>query len=98
MPKVVKKKTQIKLFLSFLLFNLIHVCLSLSPGKMYSNYECNLNPTSFWTKGFAPKLNEYRNSALVGGGNCIVGSHSSTIDRLYAWEKKLFQEVKVNLL
>lgn len=66
---------------------------------MYSNYECNLNPTSFWTKGFAPKLNEYTNSAaLVGGGNCIVGSHSSTIDRLYAWEKKLFQEVKVNLL
>ncbi|CAN8278735.1 unnamed protein product [Cochlearia groenlandica] len=65
-------------------------------GKMYSNYECNLNPTSFWTKGFGPKMNEYRNVREVGGGggDCIVGSHSSTVDRLYAWEKKLFQEVK----
>lgn len=87
------------------LSSLLEISTSINPaaafsshtkGKMYSNYECNLNPTSFWTKGFAPKLNEYRNSAgaLVGGGNCIVGSHSSTIDRLYAWEKKLFQEVK----
>lgn len=63
---------------------------------MYSNNECNLNPTSFWTRGLAPKLNEYRNAGgVILGGNCIVGSHSSTVDRLYAWEKKLFQEVKV---
>lgn len=74
---------------------LIYVCF-VSPGKMYSNYECNTNPTSFWTRGFAPKLNDYRNAGVVvGGGNGIVGSHSSTVDRLYAWEKKLFQEVKV---
>lgn len=25
----------------------------------------------------------------------IAGSHSSTLDRLYAWERKLYDEVKV---
>lgn len=25
----------------------------------------------------------------------ISGSHSSTLDRLYAWERKLYDEVKV---
>ncbi|XP_010550476.1 PREDICTED: uncharacterized protein LOC104821337 [Tarenaya hassleriana] len=61
-------------------------------GKLYSSYECNLNPRSFWTRGFSTTLNEYRNPGgeAVGG----YGSHSSTVERLYAWEKKLFQEVK----
>ena len=27
-----------------------------------------------------------------------AGSHSSTLDRLYAWERKLYDEVKVHLL
>lgn len=27
----------------------------------------------------------------------IAGSHSSTLDRLYAWERKLYDEVKVYL-
>jgi hypothetical protein len=25
----------------------------------------------------------------------IAGSHSSTLDRLYAWERKLYDEIKV---
>jgi hypothetical protein len=25
----------------------------------------------------------------------ISGSHASTLDRLYAWERKLYEEVKV---
>lgn len=28
----------------------------------------------------------------------ISGSHSSTLDRLYAWERKLYDEVKVYFL
>jgi hypothetical protein len=28
----------------------------------------------------------------------ISGSHASTLDRLYAWERKLFDEVKVLLI
>lgn len=35
----------------------------------------------------------------IGGGNVGASvhrsSHCSTIERLYAWEKKLYQEVKV---
>ena len=33
----------------------------------------------------------------IAGGGIISGSgsHCSTVERLYAWEKKLFQEVKV---
>ena len=32
--------------------------------------------------------------AVIGGG----GSHCSTVERLYAWEKKLYQEVKVRII
>lgn len=32
--------------------------------------------------------------STVGGGGLIAGSHCSTVERLYAWEKKLYQEVK----
>lgn len=28
----------------------------------------------------------------------IAGSHSSTMDRLYAWERKLYDEVKVHFI
>ncbi|KAL6993418.1 Protein ALTERED PHOSPHATE STARVATION RESPONSE 1 [Sarracenia purpurea var. burkii] len=30
----------------------------------------------------------------VGGGDVITGSHCSTVEKLYAWEKKLYLEVK----
>jgi hypothetical protein len=33
--------------------------------------------------------------AMGNGGGSGIRSHSSTIERLYAWEKKLFLEVKV---
>lgn len=36
-------------------------------------------------------------SDIASVGDFISGSsHCSTAERLYAWEKKLFQEVKVN--
>ncbi|KAB2055600.1 hypothetical protein ES319_A11G048400v1 [Gossypium barbadense] len=68
-------------------------------GKVY-NYGCNLTPTTWaWN----------RNSKMEGtgklggdrtvengnvGGTILNSSHSSTIERLYAWEKKLYEEVK----
>lgn len=60
----------------------------MSSGKMYNNYECNLNP---WAWGSNPKLG-------IKGDMLGAGCHSSTIERLYAWEKKLSQEVKVHSL
>ncbi|KAJ0907926.1 hypothetical protein HanRHA438_Chr07g0304681 [Helianthus annuus] len=45
-----------------------------------------------------PKLNVFGCDGMGGvtavGGSLGVGSHCSTVERLYAWEKKLYQEVK----
>lgn len=59
---------------------------------------------SLWTWGSSPKSNgfgkfdgEMQGSGVVGGG-IASGSHCSTLERLHAWEKKLYQEVKVILV
>ena len=36
-------------------------------------------------------------SEFDSSGGVVNGSHCSTVERLYAWEKKLFEEVKVKL-
>lgn len=69
---------------------------------MYGN-GWSLSPT-MWNWGSSPKLNGFGKMAhethvSVGnfGANNGVGNggHCSTVERLYAWEKKLYQEVKV---
>ncbi|GLT82621.1 hypothetical protein SLE2022_009820 [Rubroshorea leprosula] len=70
-------------------------------GTVY-NYGCNLNPTLWpWSSSLkldgCGKLGDERfGSNLGGSGGAAVGSrsHCSTVERLYAWEKKLYQEVK----
>ncbi|KAF3440321.1 hypothetical protein FNV43_RR18605 [Rhamnella rubrinervis] len=71
-------------------------------GKVYNNYGWSLNP-SLWTWGSSsPKLNGFGKmsdemvKSNLGGGvpNMIDSSHCSTVERLYAWEKKLYEEVK----
>lgn len=38
----------------------------------------------------------YESSSDMSEESCMFsGSHQSTLDRLYAWEKKLYEEVKV---
>ncbi|GKV44103.1 hypothetical protein SLEP1_g51322 [Rubroshorea leprosula] len=68
-------------------------------GKVY-NHGCNLNPT-LWTWSSSLKLDSCGNlgeerfgSNLSGSSTTVGGSHCSTVERLYAWEKKLYQEVK----
>ncbi|KAF4373834.1 hypothetical protein F8388_007740 [Cannabis sativa] len=70
-------------------------------GKVY-NYGWSLSPSS-WSWGSNPKLygggvvqsNIFNhNIGNFNNNNNINGSHCSTIERLYAWEKKLFEEVK----
>ncbi|KAK6288208.1 hypothetical protein POUND7_014387 [Theobroma cacao] len=69
-----------------------------SKGDKVYNYGCNLTPTT-WTWNWNPKmegigkLGEDRIGGNVGG-SVHSSSHCSTIERLYAWEKKLYQEVK----
>ncbi|XP_022775437.1 nitrate regulatory gene2 protein-like [Durio zibethinus] len=66
-------------------------------GNVY-NYGCNPTPTT-WTWNWNPKmegigtLGEDRIGGNVGG-RVLSSSHCSSIERLYAWEKKLYQEVK----
>lgn len=38
---------------------------------------------------------EYKNDLFDDYGGMDSGSHLLTLGRLYAWEKKLFEEVKV---
>ena len=74
--------------------------LLLVVGKVYG-YGWNLSQ-SMWAWGSSPKLNGFgklvETPVSVGnfGANGVgSGGHCSTVERLYAWEKKLYQEVKV---
>lgn len=40
---------------------------------------------------------EFKNDLFDDYGGMDSGSHSLTLGRLYAWEKKLYEEVKVNI-
>ncbi|KAE8010644.1 hypothetical protein FH972_006998 [Carpinus fangiana] len=67
-------------------------------GKVY-NYGFNLSP-SLWTWGLSPKSNGFRKfgeemlGSGVAGGSVVSDSHCCTVERLFAWEKKLYEEVK----
>jgi hypothetical protein len=43
-------------------------------------------------------LSSSLSSSVWGDDGGSTGGHASTLDRLYAWEKKLYLEVKVSLL
>ncbi|KAL2348630.1 hypothetical protein Fmac_002630 [Flemingia macrophylla] len=65
------------------------------------NYGWSLSP-SLWTWGSSPKLNGFGKLAegtpvpigAYGANGVGTVGHCSTVERLYAWEKKLYQEVK----
>ncbi|XP_058090929.1 protein ALTERED PHOSPHATE STARVATION RESPONSE 1 [Magnolia sinica] len=65
-------------------------------GKVY-NYGRSLGP-SLWSRGSNSKSSGFNSigrldEEMIGG--CVGNaSHCSTVERLYAWEKKLYQEVK----
>ncbi|KAI8032631.1 Nitrate regulatory gene2 protein [Camellia lanceoleosa] len=71
-----------------------------SPAKVYG-YGKNLSPL-MWTWGSCQKLDGFGKLCEEvnvgggdgGGGDSTTGSHCSTVERLYAWEKKLYLEVK----
>lgn len=73
----------------------------LMAGKVY-NYGWGLSP-SLWAWGSNPtKPNGFgKFGQEISVSNFVAkdvgngGSHCSTVERLYAWEKRLYQEVKV---
>ncbi|KAM0067797.1 hypothetical protein Hdeb2414_s0002g00065521 [Helianthus debilis subsp. tardiflorus] len=66
-------------------------------GRKVQGYGKNLSPL-FGSWSSNQKLNVFGCNGMGGvsavGGSLGVGSHCSTVERLYAWEKKLYQEVK----
>ena len=74
--------------------------MCLVAGKVYE-YGKSLSPL-LWTWGSCHRLDgfgklgeEVMVGSNIGGGDFISGSHCSTVEKLYAWEKKLYLEVKV---
>lgn len=68
-------------------------------GKVY-NYGRNFSPL-MWTWGSNSKSSGFGRldekiiaGSNAGNGSFLNTSHCSTVERLYVWEKKLFQEVK----
>lgn len=65
-----------------------------------NGYGKNLSPL-FGSWSSTTKLNVFGCDEMGGvravGGVLGGGSHCSTVERLYAWEKKLYEEVKVSV-
>uniref|UniRef100_A0A0A8Y787 DUF632 domain-containing protein n=1 Tax=Arundo donax TaxID=35708 RepID=A0A0A8Y787_ARUDO len=64
-----------------------------SPSSVSSSYRSELGASSnslSWTD-----KSETKNEIFEDYGGMKSGSHSQTLGRLYAWEKKLYEEVKV---
>lgn len=63
-----------------------------SPSSLSSSYWSHLASSSSsttWSESKSDLFDDY--------GGMESGSHSQTLGRLYAWEKKLYEEVKVTL-
>ena len=64
-----------------------HRSTSSKPSSCKSLVASSSKGSSTWT--------EYKNDLFDDYGGMDSGSHSLTLGRLYAWEKKLYEEVKV---
>lgn len=66
-----------------------HRSTSSKPTSCKSLVASSSKGSSTWTS--------YTNELFDDYGGMVSGSHSLTLERLYAWEKKLYEEVKVKL-
>lgn len=66
-------------------------------GKMLG-YGKNLNPMGFRWGSSSNSNSNLKHEVFTrysNGGGTLGISHASTVEKLYAWEKKLYLEVKV---
>ncbi|KAL2503265.1 hypothetical protein Fot_37113 [Forsythia ovata] len=69
----------------------------LNPVALFRSASSRSSSSSrFFVSSSTSRDEDYECSSYVSEEPCIFsGNHQSTLDRLYAWEKKLYQEVRV---
>lgn len=71
----------------------------LNPVALFRSASSRSSSSRFLVNSSSPGDEGYESSSDFSEEPCMSsGSHQSTLDRLYAWEKKLYDEVKVILL
>lgn len=68
----------------------------LNPVALIRSASSRSSSSRFLMNSSSSRDEGYESSSDVSEESCMFsGSHQSTLDRLYAWEKKLYDEVKV---
>lgn len=68
----------------------------LNPIALIRSASSRSTSSRFFHTSSSSKDYSYDSGSDISGETCMFnGSHQSTLDRLYAWEKKLYEEVKV---
>lgn len=71
----------------------------LNPVALLRSASSRSSSSRFAINSSSSKDEAYESSSDFSEESCVCsGSHQSTLDKLYAWEKKLYQEVRVNHL
>ncbi|KAJ7979425.1 Protein of unknown function (DUF630 and DUF632) [Quillaja saponaria] len=67
----------------------------LNPVALFRSASSRSSSSRFFISSSITRDEGYDSSTDISEESCMFsGSHQSTLDRLYAWEKKLYQEVK----
>ncbi|TYI48512.1 hypothetical protein E1A91_D13G254000v1 [Gossypium mustelinum] len=67
----------------------------LNPVALLRSASSRSSSSRFLMNSLSSREADYESSSSVSEESCMFhGSHQSTLDRLYAWEKKLYEEVK----
>lgn len=68
----------------------------LNPVALFRTASSRSASSRYLLNSSCSKDEDYESSSDISEEPCVFsGSHQSTLDRLYAWEKKLYEEVKV---
>lgn len=68
----------------------------LNPVALFRTASSRSASSRYLLNSSSSKDEGYESSSDISEEACMfTGSHQSTLDRLYAWEKKLYEEVKV---
>ncbi|KAG9449273.1 hypothetical protein H6P81_009238 [Aristolochia fimbriata] len=67
----------------------------LNPVALFRSASSRSTSSRFFHASSSSRDDGYDSSSDISDDSCMFsGSHQSTLDRLYAWEKKLYEEVK----